>query len=161
MLLWIPSLSSPSIHYQTPPQMPSDLHVSTSSWFTPSNVVFHSPHLHWNWKKSLHKLKSLWQVVLLTAGITVWPAPSLPVFRIPPTRLSSPPPSLSLAADSFLLIRTPLRKSSAVTISALRIWPLCWGPAFYTFTFVFSWRSIVVSNVEKESWLFNFFLIFS
>lgn len=89
MLLWIPSLSSPFIHYRTPPQMPSDLHVSTSSWFTPSNVVFHSPPLHWNWKKSVHKLKSLWQVILLTAVTMMWPAPSLPVFGIPLSRLSS------------------------------------------------------------------------
>ena len=84
MLLWIPSWSSPSIHYQTPPQMhmfPRPHESFPPRWYS---IPHHSTKIgrshcnkFWNLcDKSFCSLQ--WPLV--------WPAPSLPVFRIPPVQ---------------------------------------------------------------------------
>lgn len=83
--------------------MTNDLRASTSSWFTPSKTAFHSPPLHGNWKKLLHKLHNFCDVSLCSLYLPLgWPAPSLTLFRIPPHSGSPYTTSQSCLSSHFL-----------------------------------------------------------
>lgn len=161
MLLWIPSRSSHSIHYQTPPQTPSGLSMflwSLHDSFLQGGIPFPT---------TLPKLEEVtlsFEISVtshsahaVTTGVT---CSTLTVFRPPVQALSHHLPTF-LAADSFLLIRTPWESHQLSQQQLKNLTFSAEGHHSIPSPLASHEGSIVVSKVEKESWLFNFFLIFS